>query len=38
VVEHVDGSHRYWALRHPSGQPDFHHREGFALALKVPKT
>jgi len=38
VVEHADGSHRYWALRHPSGQPDFHHREGFALALKVPKT
>ncbi len=36
VVEHADGSHRYWALRHPAGQPDFHHREGFALALKVP--
>ena len=36
VVEHADGSHRYWALRHPAGQPDFHHRDGFALALKAP--
>ena len=38
VVEHADGSLHYWALRHPAGQPDFHHREGFALALKVPTT
>jgi hypothetical protein len=36
VVEHADGSHRYWALRHPPGQPDFHHRDGFTLALKAP--
>lgn len=35
VVEHADGSHRYWALRHPAGQPDFHHRDGFAFALKA---
>ena len=35
VVEHADGSLRYRALRHPPGQPDFHHREGFALALKA---
>ncbi len=35
VVEHADGTHRYWALRHPPGQPDFHHRDGFAFALKV---
>lgn len=33
VVEHADGGLRYWALRHPPGPPDFHHREGFALAL-----
>ncbi len=33
VVEHADGSHTYWALRHPVAQPDFHHRDGFALAL-----
>ena len=35
VVENKDGAHRYWALRHPAGQPDFHHRDGFAFALKV---
>lgn len=23
----------YWALAHPPGKPDFHHRDGFALAL-----
>lgn len=36
VVESVGGRHSYWSLRHPAGQPDFHHREGFALALRVP--
>lgn len=36
VVEAVDGSHSYWSLRHPAGKPDFHHREGLALALRVP--
>lgn len=33
VVEHADGSLHYWALRHPPGKPDFHHRDGFALTL-----
>lgn len=33
VVERADGSHEYWALAHPPGQPDFHHRDGFALLL-----
>ena len=36
VVESVGGRHSYWSLRHPAGQPDFHHREGLALALRVP--
>lgn len=36
VVEHADGNHRYWALGHPPGKPDFHHRDGFALALPAP--
>lgn len=35
VVEHGDGSHSYWALAHPPGKPDFHHRDGFAAALKA---
>lgn len=38
VVEHADGSHRYWALAHPPGQPDFHHRAGFTLVLKASST
>lgn len=27
----VDGSHSYWALRHPCERPDFHHRDAFTL-------
>jgi hypothetical protein len=33
VVEDSDGVLSYWALRHPSGKPDFHHSEAFALDL-----
>lgn len=33
VIEAADGSLSYWALRHPAGKPDFHHREAFALEL-----
>ena len=33
VVEDVDGELSYWALRHPPGKPDFHHRDAFALQL-----
>lgn len=29
VVEDSTGALSYWALRHPSGQPDFHHDDGF---------
>jgi hypothetical protein len=36
VIEEVDGSKSYWALRHPPGQPDFHHRDCFALRLEAP--
>lgn len=35
VLEHQDGRHAYWALHHPASQPDFHHLEGFVLALKA---
>ena len=34
VIEEDDGRLSYWALRHPSGNPDFHHPEGFALELR----
>lgn len=33
VIESADGSLSYWALRHPQGRPDFHHRDCFALEL-----
>lgn len=33
VVENEQGQISYWALAHPPGKPDFHHRDGFALAL-----
>lgn len=29
VIEDTDGRCAYWALRHPSGRPDFHHPAGF---------
>ncbi len=34
VTETTDGRHAYWALEHPSGRPDFHHADGFALRLE----
>jgi hypothetical protein len=33
VMENEQGRISYWALAHPPGKPDFHHRDGFALAL-----
>jgi hypothetical protein len=33
VVEDIEGAFSYWALRHPPGKPDFHHRDAFALEL-----
>lgn len=31
VIEELDGSISYWALRHAPGKPDFHHSDAFAL-------
>ena len=33
VIEDARGSLSYWALKHPPGKPDFHHRDAFALEL-----
>jgi hypothetical protein len=33
VIEDRDGGLSYWALKHPPGRPDFHHRDAFALEL-----
>ncbi len=33
VIEDDRGGLSYWGLRHPPGKPDFHHPNGFALAV-----
>lgn len=33
VIETHAGAMSYWAIAHPSAQPDFHHRDSFALTL-----
>lgn len=33
VIEERGGVLSYWALRHPPGKPDFHHRDAFAMEL-----
>jgi hypothetical protein len=33
VLEDQQGALSYWALAHPPGKPDFHHRAGFTLEL-----
>lgn len=35
VVEDEGGALSYWALRHPTDRPDFHHPDGFALSLTL---
>lgn len=35
VVKALDGSVSYWALAHPEGSPDFHHRDCFVHELKA---
>jgi hypothetical protein len=36
IVEDAGGLLSYWALRHPPGRPDFHHRDAFALQIRNP--
>ena len=36
IIEETEGTKSYWALAHPPGKPDFHHRDCFALKLKAP--
>ncbi len=33
VIEETDGQKSYWALAHPTGQPDFHHADAFVVEL-----
>jgi hypothetical protein len=34
VLEETGGAKSYWAVAHPSGKPDFHHADCFALELQ----
>ena len=34
VIESDSGTLSYWALRHPQGQPDFHHPDSFTIVLR----
>ena len=34
VIEDLDGSLSYWALKHPLGKPDFHHADSFTLQIE----
>ena len=36
VIEGVDGTFSYWAIKHPPGRPDFHHADNFAVQIEVP--
>jgi hypothetical protein len=37
VIEEENGNKSYWALTHPVGAPDFHHRDCFALELPAAR-
>jgi len=36
VIEEEGGRRSFWALAHPPGTPDFHHRDCFAARLPAP--
>ena len=37
VIHEKGDAKSYWALNHPNGAPDFHHRDCFALKLAAPE-
>ena len=37
VIEMQDGEKSLWALAHPAGKPDFHHRDCFGLTIEAAK-
>jgi hypothetical protein len=38
IIEDENGAKSYWALAHPPGKPDFHHRDCFAAELAPAAT
>jgi hypothetical protein len=37
VLDHGSFGKSFWAIRHPAGRPDFHHRDCFAARLDAAK-
>ena len=37
VAEETDGTKSFWAVTHPSGEPEFHHRDCFSVNLSAPE-
>lgn len=37
IIEERNGAISYWALKHPAGDPDFHHPDCFALELPAAR-
>lgn len=37
VIEELDGTKSFWALAHPSPEPDFHHSDSFVLELPAAR-
>jgi len=37
VIEAANGRVSYWSVGHPTGKPDFHHRDCLALELPAPQ-
>lgn len=35
VLEESNHGHTFWSIRHPEGQPDFHHPECFSLVMEA---
>jgi hypothetical protein len=38
VIEETNRRKSYWALAHPPGRADFHHKDGFAIKLPPPES
>ena len=38
VIEMRDGEKSFWALVHPPGSPDFHHRDSFTLTIEATES
>ena len=35
IIEETDGTKSFWAVTHPAGEPEFHHRDCFSVTLEA---